>query len=617
MRPHTRLLPPIPLLLAFLIPFAVISACKPEEDIRLNEEEDPFNRITTVNFEDAAIRQREVSEIPEDAFTQERLEEKEPDDRGRVPEVDKLHPRLRELLEQGAADERVRVLINFRDDVQIPRFPEPFLDQPRDSRGNQRAAARAEELIAEIQERRTAGYDSLSATLGQAYQAEIIATFWLIKGMTVEIPLGAVRELMQRDDIVYIELEDAGEEPPQNANNNDDVQDGRASIVSDPYFNLGQTNGYIGLLDTGLRFTHVLFNSPSNIDLRFDCTDGTCNNVPDITDDCWNHGTSTAAIISGNNTQGNAFRGVTGLILDSFKVYPAACGGLNATATVQAFQRAVAILDRVIVAEMQSGQNATGSISTAADNAFDAGAVIIAANGNNGPGDATVNAPAIAHRVIGVGDYDVQTQIQIASQSRGATADNRFKPDIQAPTNTETASSASDSAFRVFGGTSGATPYAAGAAALLRNWLRGNSGSIDPGQVYAQLILSGSQPYPFNNTTGAGPIRMPVNGWGWWGKVSVSDGQTINIPLNVPGGTHDVVDGALWWPETAAQTHNDVDLYLVDPSGNVRDFSWSIPSVFERARVEGSIQSGTWTLRIHGYDVSGSQTVYWTAVNTL
>ncbi len=110
---------------------------------------------------------------------------------------------------------------------------------------------------------------------------------------------------------------------------------------------------------------------------------------------------------------------------------------------------------------------------------------------------------------------------------------------------------------------------------------------------------------------------MPVNGWGWWGKVSVTHGQTINIPLNMPGGAHDVVDGALWWPETAAQTHNDIDLYLVDPSGNVRDFSWSIPSVFERARVEGSIPSGTWTLRIHGYRVSGSQTVYWTAVNTL
>jgi serine protease AprX len=83
--------------------------------------------------------------------------------------------------------------------------------------------------------------------------------------------------------------------------------------------------------------------------------------------------------------------------------------------------------------------------------------------------------------------------------------DNRFKPDLQAPTNSETASTGclfgvrcamSDSAFRVFSGTSGATPYGEGAAVLARNWLRGTSFSIDPGQVYALLILSGQQPYP-------------------------------------------------------------------------------------------------------------------------
>ena len=157
---------------------------------------------------------------------------------------------------------------------------------------------------------------------------------------------------------------------------------GRTRIGSDPYFALSQANGYIGLLDTGVRFTHVVFNSPSNIGFRFDCTDGTCDDNPDV-DDRHDHGTRTAAIITGNNRLGNAFRGVTGITLDSFKVYPSNRGRLNYTATTKAFQRAVAILDRVIVAEMQSGENDTGSISRAADRAYDAGAVIIAANGNN------------------------------------------------------------------------------------------------------------------------------------------------------------------------------------------------------------------------------------------
>ena len=179
----------------------------------------------------------------------------------------------------------------------------------------------------------------------------------------------------------------------------------------------------------------------------------------------------------------------------------------------------------------------------------------------------------------------------------------------------------SDTALQIFGGTSGATPYAAGAAALLRNWLRGASFSIDPGQVYAQLILSGQQPYPFNNTSGAGPLRLPTDGWAWWGKVSVGNGQTIDIPLQISGTRPNTLDGALWWPEWAFQfpllgrveVHNDIDLYLVDPAGVVRASSVSIPSVFERARVSGRVASGTWKLRIRGYNVTGSQTVYWAA----
>ena len=272
----------------------------------------------------------------------------------------------------------------------------------------------------------------------------MLETFWLVNSVLVRMPLGRVSALANRDDVMYVEPKNPGEKPPQ-ATPNDDVDDGRARIVSDPYFNLGLAGGFIGLLDTGLRFTHRQFNSPSTIAFRRDCVNGgaNCTGGPgfDPTDDCWNHGTSTAAIITGNARLGNAFRGVTAITLDSFKVYPTSCGGLDAGAVVRAFQTAVAVLDRVIVAEMQGGGDDLSTISSAADAAFDAGAVVIAANGNNGPAASTVNTPANAHRVIGVGNFDVQTQAQINGQSRGPAPDGRFKPDIQAPTNTETASS--------------------------------------------------------------------------------------------------------------------------------------------------------------------------------
>ena len=437
------------------------------------------------------------------------------------------------------------------------------------------------------------------------------------------MPLGAVPKLIEQEDVLYIEPQNSGEKPPQNAINNDDVDDGRRLIVSDPYFNLGQTGGWIGLLDTGMRFTHSLFTNPSNVDFRRDCVNGgsNCNTGTNLNpnDDCWDHGTSSGAIIVANANQGNAFRGVSGITLDSFKIYPNGCGGLNNTAAVRGFQTAVAVLDRVIVAEMQGGGNDLCSISRAADSAFDAGAVIIAANGNNGDDPETVNAPANAHRVIGVGNFHVQSGNQIESQSRGPAPDDRYKPDIQAPTNTETASNASDTAFQTFSGTSGATPYTAGAAALLRNWLRGTSFSIDPGQVYAHLILSGQQPFPFNNTSGAGRLRLPTDGHAWWGKVNVDDGMTIDIPLSI-GKNAKTFEGALWWSEWAIEfftarleIHNDIDLYLIDPQGNSRDYSISIPSVFERARVSGTLESGIWKLRIRGYNVSGTQKVYFAA----
>jgi serine protease AprX len=598
---------------------------------KVTDTEQPFDQINTAIIRKGKTVKFSAENIPWYAFSTEPFDKKDVEENEVKPEREKLHPLLKKWMEQRSGDEKELIIINFRDDLKVPRFPEPVRDESRKSAKKRRALKRSQELIKEIVERRAGNYKKIAYDIRNQYDGRIIENFWLINAVIAEMPLNRISNLIEREDVLYVEPKNSGEQPPSDANPNNDVDDGRARIVSDPYFNLNLTGGWIGLLDTGLRFTHVQFNAPSNIAFRRDCVNGgaDCNTGTALNpnDDCWNHGTCSAAIICGNARQGAAFRGVTAVTLDSFKVYPTsfsggACnGGLDAAAAVRGFQAAVAVLDRVIVAEMQGNGDDLSAISTAADRAFDAGAVIIAANGNNGPNANTVNSPANAHRVIGVGNFDVQTQTQINSQSRGPSPDGRIKPDIQTPTNTETASNASDTAFRAFGGTSGATPYAAGAAALLRNWLRGNNFNIDPGQVYAQLILSGQQPYPFNNTSGAGQLQLPTNGYAWWGKVSVQNGMTIDIPLNVTGTRLNTFDAALWWPETAyrfiifrIELHNDIDLYIVDPNGTVRSSSISVNSIFERVRVNGPVASGTWKLRIRGYNVpSGNQTVYWAA----
>jgi hypothetical protein len=616
------------------------AAQSPQKQPYLRETEDVSNRIFSATIRKGRVVKFTASSIPRNAVSKEPFERTKEEKAEPVREPEKIHPLLQRWLRERPGGEAEVIVINFRDDFRIPRFPEPSVGEPRSAARNKRALARADALVAEITARRAGPYKEITQMLRDSYKAEMLETFWLIKAVTVKMPLEMVPRLAERKEVMYLEPDTTEDKPPQNANNADDVDDGRGRINSDPFFNLGQTGGFIGLLDSGIRATHRQFTSPSNIDFRRDCVNGgnDCNSGTTLNpnDDCWNHGTSSAAIITANNRDGNAFRGVTGVTLDSFKVFPTTfdgagncTGNLNTTAAVRGFQRAVAVLDRVIVAEMQSSGNYLGTVAVAADNAFDAGAVVIAANGNNGPNASTVNAPASAHRVIGIGNFDVQTQAQINGQSRGPAPDNRFKPDLQAPTQTETASTGcpfgvqcamSDTAFRSFGGTSGSTPYGAGAAALVRNWLRGSSFSIDPGQVYAFLIMSGQQAYPFNNTSGAGPIRLPVDGHAWWGKVTVNDGETIDIPIDV-GGNPNRLDAALWWPEGALQllfltieTHNDVDLSLISPSGSTGDSSISIPSVFERARVSGTVATGRWRVRIRGFNVaSGGQTVYWAA----
>jgi len=619
---------------SIIVFLSAISVAGGEESLKFREQPDPVNVMHSADLADGDVVQYSSQPLLDSAIV-DQLNPLSADQTVKKSEaignsgafsesgeLEKIHPELSSRISARVTSgeglpETETVVVTFKSDVQMPRFPEPDIDQRSTSTFNRAARNRALEIVDDISLARFEAQETLAADLADRHEADVLDRFWLSNSLLVTLPAAEISALAERDDVLYVEPELTAAPPPADGNDLNDVDDGRAIMASDLYYNLPnlRSGGSIGLLDTGVRASHVQFNNPDPIFLQLDCTDGICDQAPNPDDDCWDHGTSSAAIITGNSRLGNPFRGVTAGTLNSYKVYPAGCGGLSTSAVLAGFQRSVAALDSVIVAEMQGGGNARSAISIAADNAFDAGAVIIAANGNNGPGQGTVNTPANSHKTIGVGNFDVQTQDQVASQSRGPAPDGRIKPDIQAPTNTETASSASATALRVFSGTSGATPYAAGAAFLARNFLRGTSATIDPGQVYSFLILAGQNPFPFDDTSGAGPIELPTRGGAFWGKVSVGAGQTINIPLQNDDTNAIVLDGAIWWPESAEQAHNDIDLQIVAQNGStVLSSSLSELGVFERARVVGGISPGTFTLRIIGLDVSsGPQEVYYAA----
>lgn len=552
--------------------------------------------------------------IPADAFTQEPIRpEDKPDDLPPVPDS-KISPVLTRWLDTGNPNDPVEILITFREDMRIPLMPDLAPGEDRERPDTRRARVIAALAGARAQSQRLA-LERLQQYAGGA-SLDPLEFFWIVNAVQVKTLLGAVGRLQESPEVAYLQPAVGEEEPPDDGNPNNDVQDARTLIVSDPYFNLGLTQPWIGLLDTGIRPTHVVFNSPGNIAWLRDCVNGgpSCNNTAapgyDPTDFAWNHGTCTAAIITGNNRLGNAWRGVTGVRLDSWQIYTA--GGLSSSAAIRAIQAGVAAFDKVLVGELQASESENGAIATAADNAYDAGIIFVSANGNYGPNASTVRSPGIAHKVIGVGGFMTETQAQYGNQGRGPATDGRYKPDIQAPTWSETAGNTSDTAMKVFTGTSGATPYASATAMLARNWLR-NFGTYDNGQTYAFMILYGQNPWPYDNTKGAGPLKMAVNGHAWWGKVAVANGGAINIPITIGAGRRNF-NGALWWPERAAQAHNDIDLHLIDPGGIQRATGFSAVSVFERAQVSGPLAAGTWKLRIRGYSVpTGSQVVYWAA----
>lgn len=140
---------------------------------------------------------------------------------------------------------------------------------------------------------------------------------------------------------------------------------------------------------------------------------------------------------------------------------------------------------------------------------WDAGIVVVAAAGNSGPKQRTINSPGISQKIITVGASDDKKTIDIKDDtiakfsSRGPTKENILKPDIIAP-GVDILSLYSDNEFipkkgirryrfkkmenpyTEMSGTSMATPIVSGVIALLLE----KDSSLTPNQMKAKLIDS-------------------------------------------------------------------------------------------------------------------------------
>jgi serine protease AprX len=551
--------------------------------------------------------------------------------------AERLHPVINDWIANGWGARRERFIVVWDDAVPMPFFPEsgaagsPAWSLPL-VRRRAPATANTAQLISSLRAAREPKYRTDTTGFGGLFDAKGIRSYWLIQGMLMEMPVASAVALASRPGIVYVQPDSSGEGPPVvgctdgGYSPNASIRKARSVSGIDPYREAGYPAVWLSLLDTGVS-EHTLLSTTRVVSADCVDSDDCSGSNPSDVDTYGGHGTASAVILAGNSNWTDDFEGVTRMKVRSFRVYErSGAAQLNGDAAIDAFEQGVGRSDRVIVAEIQSDAEETSGLSFVANNAYKTGAVVIAANGNYGQGD--LRSPANAACAVGVGGYVLETGETVPTQSYGVTRLGRRKPELQAPSYTWTAGSDSETACKRHIETSGATPYAGGAAALLRGWLMeglGGSTAPDAGQTIAALMLSTAAVAnvgPGNDPAkiGAGRLLLPTNGRGWFGKITIDSTQdSREIDINLNGAGAKFVDVSIWWPETLVtvngehvERHNDIDFVLFDPDGNEAASGISADDVFESDRVESTNSlTGKWKLVVHGYDVPyGPQDVY-------
>jgi hypothetical protein len=432
--------------------------------------------------------------------------------------------------------------------------------------------------------------------------------------MLVDLPLSQVRAVAARRDVQFVEYDQKATSPPASSGS---LSAARSLMQSDTLFTFA-TNGFIGLLDTGVHSAHTLFTNPSHLGFLEDCYNGTSNNCMSGNnlnpDDTSNHGTAAASEITGNNKLGNTNRGITQLTLDSWKIYNSQ-NTYSAAAVTRAYQAGYNEDDEIEIVNIQDNTGYLSNISMGADNLFDMGMVMVAPVGNGGSFPGAL-FPGASKKVLGVGAINVVDQTLQSYSGRGpANPDAQIKPDLVGPTDVFAASTQGFTALLNpgFSGTSAAGPNVGAVTGLAYGLLSNNSGGfIDPGILYSYMIMIGNNPN-FDNNSGAGlPVVLTTGNVGA-GTYSITNGVDTLQPWTVTN-SHSV-DIAIWWPETEQQSHNIIYLYATDASGGVYR-SLNAPSVFQKIHVCcGAVIPGGWTITIRGARVQGAQSVYLFALN--
>ena len=339
----------------------------------------------------------------------------------------------------------------------------------------------------------------------------------------------------------------------------------------------------VAVIDTGIDASHVDLDENKVIAWK----DWVGNRTTPYDDN--GHGTHVSAIVAGAGDGNANYKGVApGAALIGLKVLDSRGSGTMSNVTA-AIDWAVANKStyniRIISLSLGTSGSSDGTDSTslAINNAFNAGIVPVVAAGNSGPQKATIGSPGAAAKALTVaafGDVGEKGFFLANFSSRGLTADGRLKPDISAPgVNIISARANSTNQYVAYSGTSMATPFTSGTAALIldanpdltpaqvvnyitetaQDW--GTTGQdLDYGfgrlDSYAAVKAAGG----FTGTEPAEPIHLykadSLAGTNRYDELTIAIPDTkypISITLIQPNWT----------------TSQDFDIFLYNPSGTL------------------------------------------------
>lgn len=538
------------------------------------------------------------------------------------PRRSKIAPSLAKMLRVDDPKAVTEVVVSVAHDAPFSPLPKLRRDHPRTSTDNtQRLAARVN-AIAAVDARRKP-FRTAVANHAKSLRGVVTEELTMGNALAIALPDSAVQALANHPDVLEIVPRYDGTPPPATISNGTSLATGMNSDYWRPWSDGDLNFFYMVAFDTGLRSTHTMFTSPDggSLGLHRDCSRGnsSCLNSPvnpayDDQDTFWNHGTGAASIMIGGNSAsagfGINFRGVSRAELDYLNVYSNL--GSDAVAVSRAFLLAANFGDDVIVGELQMSGSDSSAASLAADDAFDQGIATISACGNVGAVTSPAS-PGNAHKALSVGDYDAVTGTT-TFQVPGFV-DNRIKPDFQTPTTVDAAGNGSNTAKRLgFNGTSGATAFAGGAAALLYEWYATGHGITNkPGNLYTALLAQGDGAFGPNFPNGAGRLKMESGSWWWTGQITLGT-TTQDLIFAIPASRKNL-KVAIWWPERQSDAHNDIDLVVLNPSGGTVGTSLSAGSVWEKVRQTGNLTPGNYTVRFVPFSMPRpSQVVYYTVI---